>query len=74
MSIETIHYFFICLKLLSIDWYSRSRYRKNPKIPTPEIFAVIILKFEQVGFTHRIMRPKDADGMSNSIGQDKIAP
>ena len=36
------------------------------KIRTPE-FAVITLKFEKVGFTHRVMHPKGADGMANSV-------
>ena len=41
------------------------------KILTPEVFAVIILKFEQVGFA--VIRPKDADGIANSVDPDQTA-
>ena len=43
------------------------------KILTPEIFAVIILKFEQGVFTVRVMRPKDAEGIANSVDPDQTA-
>ena len=34
--------------------------------------AVIILKFEQCG--RRVMSPKGADGMANSVDPDQTAP
>ena len=39
---------------------------KPQKIWKPQKYAVIILKFKQGCFT-RVMRPKDADGMANSV-------
>ena len=36
------------------------------KIRTPEKFALIPLKFESWSY-HRVMCPKDADGMANSL-------
>ena len=46
---------------------------KYLKIRTPDKFAVIILKVEQFGFTTRVMRPKDADRMANSVNPDQTA-
>ena len=37
--------------------------RKNPKNSDIQKNAVIVLKFEQRGFYHRVMLIKDADGM-----------
>ena len=39
---------------------------KNLKSQTPEKFAEIILKVEQLHFFDRVMHPEDADGMANS--------
>ena len=47
---------------------------KIQKIWTPENIAVIILKFEQCGSIHRVMSPKDVDGMANSVDPDQISP
>ena len=43
-------------------------------IQTPEKIAAIILKFERCGSYHRIMSPKDADEMANSVDPDQTAP
>ena len=43
------------------------------KIWTPEKFAVITLKFEQWLY-HRVMSPKGAEGMANSVDPDQTAP
>ena len=44
-------------------------------IGTPEKFAVIpLLKVRTKGFYHRVMRPKSADGMANSVDPDQTAP
>ena len=40
------------------------------KLGTPEKFAVNILKLE----LYRVMGPKDADGMANSVDPDQTAP
>ena len=49
------------------------RHRENTlkflKFWTPEKFTVINLKCEQGGFA-RVMRPKDAEGLANSVGPD----
>ena len=42
-------------------------------IRTPKKFAVITLKFEQDGF-RRVMHPKDAAGIANSVDPDQTAP
>ena len=44
--------------------------RKFAKYSETRKIAVIILKFEQ----SRVMRPKDADGMANSVDPDQTAP
>ena len=41
---------------------------------TPKKFAIITLKFEQDGFTKRVMHPKDAAGIANSVDSDHTAP
>ena len=43
---------------------------KHLNIRTPEKIAVITLRFEQ----HRIMHPKDGDGMVNSVDPDQTVP
>ena len=48
---------------------SKQYYSKNSDIWK---IAVIILKFEQSGFT--VMCPKDADGIANSLDPDQTAP
>ena len=40
---------------------------KAIKFRTPEKFAVITLKFEQSGFTVRVMSPKEVSGIANSV-------
>ena len=42
-------------------------YRKNPKISDTRKFAVITLKVEQDWFSLRVIHPKDAEGISNSV-------
>ena len=42
------------------------------KIRTPEKFAVITLKFEQGGFTIRVMHPKDVDRVANTEDPDQF--
>ena len=49
-------------------------YHKNPKISDTRKFAVITLKVEQNGFTLRVMHPKDAEWIANSVDPDQIAP
>ena len=49
-------------------------YRKNPKISDTRKFAVITLKVEQDGFSLRVMHPKDAEGIANSVDPDQNAP
>ena len=43
------------------------------KIRTPKKCALITLKFEQ-GLYHRVVRPKDADGIANSVAPDQTVP
>ena len=43
-------------------------------IQTPGKFAVIIQKFEQCDFNHKIMCSKDVDRMANSVYPDQTAP
>ena len=40
---------------------------------TPEKVAVIILKFE-LWFYHRVMHPKDVNGIANSVDPHQTAP
>ena len=40
-------------------------------IGTPAITAVIILKFEQFGFYPKVIHPKEADRMTNSVDPDQ---
>ena len=47
-------------------------YRKTPKSSDPETFTVIIIKFDQDGFT--VKHPKNADGLANSVDPDQTAP
>ena len=45
-------------------------------IRTPKKFVLITLKFELCGSTieyHRVMCPKDAEGMANSVDPDQTA-
>ena len=44
-------------------------YRKILKIRIPNKFAVTVLKFEQGGFTKKVMYPEDA----NSVDPDQTA-
>ena len=46
---------------------------KTVNIRTPQKFAIIILKFEQDGFYQRVMHPKDATGIANSVDPDQTA-
>ena len=46
---------------------------KGPNIQTPKI-AVIIIKFDQCDPTMKVMIPKHADGMANSVDPDQTAP
>ena len=48
-------------------------YCKNPKIRTPEKFAVITLNFEQDGFTIEYCIQKDADWIANSVDPDQTS-
>ena len=43
-------------------------------IQTPKKFVVITLKVEQDGFSLRVMHPKDAEGIANSVDPDQTAP
>ena len=47
---------------------------ERKKIQTLEKITVLVLKFKQVWFYHRVMCPKDADGMTNSVDPDQTAP
>ena len=49
-------------------------YRKNPKISDTRKFIVIILKVEQDGVSFKVMHPKDAAGIANSVDPDQTAP
>ena len=49
-------------------------YRKNPKISDTQKFAVITLKVDQDGFSLKVMHPKDAEGIANSVDPDQTAP
>ena len=49
-------------------------YRKNPKISDTRKFAVITLKVDQDGFSLKVMHPKDAEGIANSVDLDQTAP
>ena len=37
-------------------------------------FAVLTLKVEQDGISLRVMHPKDAEGIANSVDPDQTAP
>ena len=67
----------ICLTGL-IWLYSQDRayyYCKNRKKPgTRKIGVNLFLKFEQCAWQHRVMRPKDAVGMANSVDCYQTAP
>ena len=41
---------------------------------TPEIFAVIYLKFKQIGQTLRVFSQEDANGIANCEDPDQTAP
>ena len=47
-------------------------YVKSEKFGHPKENSVIILKFYQCGLP-RVMRPKDADGIANSVDPDQTA-
>ena len=49
-------------------------YHKNPEISDTQKFAVITLKVEQDGISLRVMHPKDAEGIANSVDPDQTAP
>ena len=50
-------------------------YPKTPKHSDTRNIAVVILKFEQCGFTIIIvMCPEDADEMANSVDPEQNAP
>ena len=49
-------------------------YRKNPKISDTRKFAVLTLRVEQVGLSLRVMHPKDAEEIANSVDPDQTAP
>ena len=70
-----IHVCYIALlvRILFND-YTCPYYRKNPKISDTRKFAVITLKVEQDGFSWRVMHPKDAEGVANSVDPDQTAP
>ena len=53
--------------------YNSLKYRKNPKILDTLKFAVITLKVEQDGFSLRVMHPKDAERIANSVDPDQTA-
>ena len=58
--------------LLLVDgWYHTV---KILNVRTPKKFAVITQKFEQDGFTVRVMHLKDAAGIANSVDPDQTAP
>ena len=46
-------------------------YRKNPKNSDTRKIAVIILKLEQYHFYNRVMGPKDANRIANSVDPDQ---
>ena len=54
-------------------FYHWRTYRKNPKNSDTRKFAVITLKVVQGGLTLPVIRPKDADGMANSVAPDQTA-
>ena len=49
-------------------------YRKNPKILDTRKFVVITLKGEQYCFSLRVMHPKDAERIANSVDPDQTTP
>ena len=49
-------------------------YHKNPKISDTLKLIVITLKVEQDGFSLRVMHPKDAEGIANSVDPDQTTP
>ena len=74
LSFRIIQQFFRCPHFL--DFYSiclTVQYRKTPKISDTWKFAVITLKVEQDGFTLRVIHPKDAEGIANSVDPDQTA-
>ena len=61
------------IPLQKVEFYNGKR-RKNPKISDTRKFAVLTLKSEQDGFSLRVMHPKDAEGIANSVDPDQTAP
>ena len=55
---------------------SNANYRKIPKILDTRKFSVITLKFEiwTRRLFLRVMHPKDAEGIANSVDPDQTAP
>ena len=49
-------------------------YRKNPKILDTRKFILITLKVEQDSVSLKVMHPKDAAGIANSVDPDQTAP
>ena len=56
-----------------LNFRGKGWYCKVPKFPTPENFAVIIVKLEK-RFYHRVLHPKDAHSIANSEDPDQTAP
>ena len=54
--------------------YLFCEYRKILKNSDTRKFAVITLKVEQGGFIVRVIRPKDAEGIANSVDPDQTVP
>ena len=62
-----------CCSTLGTQIYCGRTTVKLLNIRAPEKLAVINLKFEQWLY-HRVMRPKDTDGMANSVDPDETDP
>ena len=58
---------------MSSCWRRLGLRTASPALRKHKMFAVITLKFGHGGIT-RVMHPKDADEMANSVDSDQTAP
>ena len=57
--------------MANIDLQIVSNYHKFPKYSDTKKFVVITLKVEQNGVSLRVIHPKDAEGIANSVDPDQ---
>ena len=62
------------MKSLKVIRQQIMRYRKTPKNLDTQKKCCKCPEIGTVSFYYRVMGPKDADGMANSVGPAQIAP